>query len=110
MRADLLLSIQRLKEQATTVRLIGSYPPHIARLSAWHVQRLLKEKAIQLPKDADGVRVMFELTNNGALSSHSHQFICDILREIKVPPMSRQEMRLANDRMQLDYAIHRKAG
>lgn len=110
MRADLLLSIQRLREQATTVRLIGRYPPHIARLSAWHVQRLLKEKVIKLPKDADGVRVMFELTNNGALSSHSHQFICGILGDVKVPAMTRQEMRLANDRMQQDYAIYRKAG
>ena len=104
---DITLSIQRIREQAATINAIGRFPPHIARLSAWHVQRLLREKAIELPKDANGVRVMFELTNNKALSRHSHQFICELLQNIKLPQMSRTEKQQANQWRNHEYLLDR---
>ena len=109
-RPDLLISIERILEQATTIRVIRDYPQHIAKLAAWHTQRLLNGKVIELPKDEYGVRIILELANDKALSRRSHGVICEILKEIQMPNLTQLQKRNANSLLNQDYLMMNPLG
>lgn len=109
-RPDLLISIERILEQATTIRAIRTYPRHIAKLAAWHTQRLLNGKVIQLPKDEYGVRIILELANDKALSRCSHGVICEIVKEIQMPNLTQLQKRDANSLLNQDYLMLKPLG
>ncbi|MEJ2214878.1 MAG: hypothetical protein P8Y20_12685 [Gammaproteobacteria bacterium] len=69
---------KQLLDQQTTARLVG-YKSHHAKISAEHTKLLLHRKAIQLPRNADGVRVRLELSS-GRLSKDSHRVVCRLLK------------------------------
>lgn len=102
MKPELVLSIKQLRDQAITTSILGRYPEHFAALSAMRVKKLVNAKAIKLPKDANGVRIMMELST-GKLSRYSHNIVCNLLNEIEIPVLSSKENRMAQSRLDIDY-------
>ncbi len=102
MKPELVLSIKQLRDQAVTTKMLGRYPEHFAALSAMRVKKLIKDQAIKLPKDANGVRIMLELST-GKLSRYSHNVVCELLSDVKIPVLSSKENRMAQTRLDIDY-------
>jgi len=108
MTPELVLSIKQLRDQAVTTKILGRYPAHFASLSAMRVKKLISAKAIKLPRDADGVRIMLELSS-GKLSRYSHNVVCNLLTDVKTPAISSKQSRMAQARLDIDYQQMNKA-
>ncbi|NNJ90829.1 MAG: hypothetical protein HKP55_04055 [Gammaproteobacteria bacterium] len=102
MTPELVLSIKQLRDQAVTTKILGRYPEHFASLSAMRVKKLISGKAIKLPPDADGVRIMLELST-GKLSRYSHNIVCNLLDDVETPEISSKESRMAQARLDIDF-------
>ena len=102
MNPELVLSIKQLRDQAVTTKISGRYPEHFASLAAMRVKKLISEKVIKLPSDADGVRIMLELST-GKLSRYSHNIVCNLLSEVEIPEITAKESRMAQARLDIDY-------
>lgn len=69
--------IKNLRHWDWAARNLG-FKPHMSKFGAEHTKSLLARKVISLPKNADGVRCMLELSN-GTFSRESLKLVVSLL-------------------------------